>query len=158
MGIQTIQAIRELHTKCRYVCRDVKPSNFVIGLGEMKRQIYIIDFGLCRKYLDRFNNVLQSRGKCHFRMDLGRKDDIESWFYMLVEATTGRLPWQNERDREKCICRRLKPERYHVLHSLLHEPPYSTFVKILEQICADNAINSTDAYDWEMNHSDVPKK
>lgn len=30
-------------------------------------------------------------------MDLSRKDDIESWFYMLVEGTNGRIPWQEQR-------------------------------------------------------------
>lgn len=40
--------------KCRYICRDIKPSNFVIGLEEnnAQRRMFIVDFGLCRRYVD----------------------------------------------------------------------------------------------------------
>lgn len=33
--------------------------------------------------------------KAHRRLDLGRRDDLESWFYMLVEFTRGSLPWKH---------------------------------------------------------------
>lgn len=30
-----------------------------------------------------------------FQRELCRKDDCESWLYMLVEITVGKLPWRN---------------------------------------------------------------
>lgn len=30
----------------------------------------------------------------HLKQDLGRKDDVESWYYALVELTKGSLPWR----------------------------------------------------------------
>ncbi|EFA81157.1 putative protein serine/threonine kinase [Heterostelium album PN500] len=46
LGIQMIQSLEAVHD-LGYLHRDVKPSNFAIGLGPNKRHItYLIDFGL----------------------------------------------------------------------------------------------------------------
>lgn len=31
----------------------------------------------------------------HILRELCRKDDVESWLYMVVELTNGKLPWRN---------------------------------------------------------------
>jgi serine/threonine protein kinase len=33
--------------------RDIKPANFSIGKGIRSNVIYMIDFGLCKKFMDR---------------------------------------------------------------------------------------------------------
>lgn len=48
---QIIARIEDVHTKC-YVHRDIKPDNFLVGLGERQNLIHIIDFGLARLYRD----------------------------------------------------------------------------------------------------------
>lgn len=108
VGYQTLKAIEELH-KIGYVSRDVKPGNFAPGIKENRQHktIFMIDFGLCRKYVDKNNNLIPSRGEtgwrgttrygslhAHARQDLSRRDDLESWFYMLIESTRGTLPWR----------------------------------------------------------------
>jgi serine/threonine protein kinase len=35
-----------------FIFRDLKPENFVVGLGKKADMIYIIDFGLCKKFID----------------------------------------------------------------------------------------------------------
>ncbi|KAE9555392.1 hypothetical protein FO519_001404 [Halicephalobus sp. NKZ332] len=96
-----------------YLHRDVKPSNYTIGrveLGE-QRKIYILDFGMCRRFTNDQGFIRRPRVaagfrgtvryapvSCHLQRELCRKDDIETWIYMLVELTTGNLPWKNIRD------------------------------------------------------------
>uniref|UniRef100_A0A915APC5 Protein kinase domain-containing protein n=1 Tax=Parascaris univalens TaxID=6257 RepID=A0A915APC5_PARUN len=114
VALQTLNAIEELH-HCGFISRDIKPGNFAIGSREenMQKLIFIFDFGLARKYVDKNFNHLPSRGEtgwrgttrygslqAHHKQDLSRKDDLESWIYMIVELTKGSLPWRLITDSE----------------------------------------------------------
>jgi serine/threonine protein kinase len=48
-----LQAVKELH-ELGYISRDVKPGNFVTGptTSDEHRNVFMIDFGLCKKYKD----------------------------------------------------------------------------------------------------------
>uniref|UniRef100_A0A1I7T7W8 non-specific serine/threonine protein kinase n=1 Tax=Caenorhabditis tropicalis TaxID=1561998 RepID=A0A1I7T7W8_9PELO len=107
-SIQCLEALEELHW-CGFLHRDVKPGNFCLGRAECGelRKIFVLDFGLCRRFVNDQNVMLQPRRKAPYRgtpryapiashngMEHGRKDDVESWFYMLVDFTNAALPWK----------------------------------------------------------------
>jgi serine/threonine protein kinase len=48
---QMINRIEYVHSKS-FLHRDIKPDNFFMGLGRRANQVYIIDFGLAKKYRD----------------------------------------------------------------------------------------------------------
>lgn len=69
---------------------------------------------MCRRYLDQNGSIKTPRWaagfrgtvryapiSCHISREQSRKDDLETWFYMQVELTTGRLPWKNIEDKDE---------------------------------------------------------
>ena len=52
IGYQMVQRIEYVHSK-GYIHRDIKPGNFLIGKNKDKEILYIIDFGLSKKYIDK---------------------------------------------------------------------------------------------------------
>jgi serine/threonine protein kinase len=57
-GIQSLEALRKLHDE-GFIHRDIKMGNFMIGRGsEGAKIIYLIDFGLIKRYLSRDGDLL----------------------------------------------------------------------------------------------------
>lgn len=52
---QMIARVEFLHSKS-LLHHDIKHDNFVVGLGRNANQVYIIDFGLAKKYKDSLSN------------------------------------------------------------------------------------------------------
>ncbi|VDK57077.1 unnamed protein product [Cylicostephanus goldi] len=119
LAMQTFNAIEELHS-IGYISRDIKPGNFAPGHKATRegKTIFMYDFGLARRYVDKNRNVIPSRKEvgwrgttrygsliAHKRQDLGRRDDLESWFYMLIEITRGSLPWRLVTGWARLSCR-----------------------------------------------------
>jgi serine/threonine protein kinase len=48
---QTITATEYMHNRL-IIHRDVKPANFVVGAGSLRHQIFYVDFGLAKYYMD----------------------------------------------------------------------------------------------------------
>jgi len=46
-----VQRIEQVHKK-HYIHRDIKPDNFLMGLGQDSYIVNLIDYGLAKKYRD----------------------------------------------------------------------------------------------------------
>ena len=65
ISLQILEAIESVHS-IGFLHRDIKPSNFAIGRTNSRR-IYILDFGLARKYTDYGQHVRPARAEAGFR-------------------------------------------------------------------------------------------
>lgn len=51
LAIQMIKRLEVLHSK-NHIHRDIKPENFLMGMKEDSYILYMIDFGLSKKFRD----------------------------------------------------------------------------------------------------------
>jgi casein kinase 1 len=110
VGIRIMSMMRRIHEK-GLLHRDLKPDNFLFSHANPTEfaELYLIDFGLCKSYLDsdrrhipmkHIAGVIGSLRFCslavHRRQELCRRDDLESICYMLFYLYTGKLPWSQD--------------------------------------------------------------
>ena len=110
--IQGIERLKSLHEK-GIIHRDIKPENFVIGPKKKERLIYLIDFGLSKKIsndkllpsIKADRNIIGTMRyismNTHQGYEQGRRDDLESLFYIIIYFIKGELPWQNIKSKTR---------------------------------------------------------
>ncbi|KAK7591282.1 hypothetical protein V9T40_002895 [Parthenolecanium corni] len=104
---QMIGRIEYVHCKS-FIHRDIKPDNFLMGIGRHCNKLFLIDFGLAKKYRDartrchisyREDKNLTGTARyasinAHLGIEQSRRDDMESLGYVLMYFNRGCLPWQ----------------------------------------------------------------
>ena len=106
ISLQCLDRIEFVHSKGIIHC-DIKPDNFVVGI-EDPDVIYLIDFGLGQKYKSNktgkhiefgFTGYMTGTARYASRnalrgKKLSRRDDLESFMYMILYFLAKKLPWQ----------------------------------------------------------------
>ena len=133
--LQSITAIENLHNK-GYIHRDIKPTNFVLGRNDEENlyknfylkhddiNIFMVDFGLAKIHLDKNSNAIPPKQNtdfrgtltyaslnAHYKIELSRRDDLWSFFFMILDLLNENLPWRNCKEdkneiikmKEKCL-------------------------------------------------------
>lgn len=104
---QMLQRIEFVHMRS-IIHRDIKPHNFLLGRNRTDRIVFIIDFGLGKRYRDPKNHehIPYKDGKnltgtaryvsvnTHQGIEQSRRDDLESLAYVFLYFYKGSLPWQ----------------------------------------------------------------
>ena len=126
IGYQIIKILKYIHDR-HIIHRDIKPDNFAMGRNELNDILYLIDFGLAKKF--RSSRTLKQypltkrkslTGTARYASinalqgyEQSRRDDLESAGYVLMYFLRGDLPWQNikikgKKDKYAKICNKKK--------------------------------------------------
>jgi len=110
---QMIQRIEFVHSR-HFLHRDIKPDNFLIGGSKKSNKVYLIDFGLAKRYIGKDgkhipykeNKNLTGTARyasinTHLGIEQSRRDDLEGLCYVLLYFLRGSLPWQNMKANNK---------------------------------------------------------
>eukprot|EP01064_Diplonema_japonicum_P011482 TRINITY_DN18887_c0_g1_i1.p1 TRINITY_DN18887_c0_g1~~TRINITY_DN18887_c0_g1_i1.p1 ORF type:complete len:326 (+),score=84.38 TRINITY_DN18887_c0_g1_i1:68-979(+) len=104
---QILHRLEFMHSK-HFIHRDLKPENFVMGLGCQAHHIFMIDYGLAKRYCDpkTLQHAPHTTGKplvgttryasvnAHLGIEQSRRDDLEGLGMVLVYLALSSLPWQ----------------------------------------------------------------
>ena len=112
LGEGMLRAMKNFH-EAGFVHRDIKPSNFVFRGRPADLDICLIDFGLAKRWKTKDGRIEPERPNVGFRgtsryasinshdgADLGRRDDLWSLFYVLIELVAPPLPWKSQTTKD----------------------------------------------------------
>ena len=114
IAYQMISILQYIHNK-HIIHRDIKPDNFVVGLNEKNGDLFLLDFGLAKKYrssktMKQYPYIKKNKltGTARYasihaleEMEQSRRDDLEGAGYVLMYFLRGNLPWMGIKIKSK---------------------------------------------------------
>ena len=114
LGYQMLNVLQYIHDR-HIIHRDIKPDNYVMGINDKNAILYLLDFGLAKKYrssktLIQYPYIKRKKltGTARYasihaleEMEQSRRDDLESTGYVLMYFLRGYLPWQGLKIKTK---------------------------------------------------------
>ncbi|CAD8082907.1 unnamed protein product [Paramecium primaurelia] len=184
ISYQLLSTLQQVHEK-GVIHRDFKPENILTGYQQENGTIYLVDYGVSKVYLDNHGKHMQSPLKdkksfigttryasiaAHRGYELGRKDDVESMFYVMIYLLKGKLPWQNlqnigDRDRTDVVgevkqkteiselCKDVPSEFAEIFNYLKKlefksEPDYKYMLSLILKAATNNHIILDKLFEW----------
>ncbi len=119
IGVQMVSILERIHS-FDYVHRDVKPGNMAIGLGTSANTLYLLDYGLAKRYKALYTRkhipydsrkhlvgtLVFASVNAHLGVAQTRRDDLESLGFTMLYFLLGALPWQDVATKSKRDCMR----------------------------------------------------
>ena len=146
---QLITRFKDVHTKGIVHC-DIKPANFLMGLGEHSNTVYIADFGISLRYINRNGQHIPLKTNCnligtvryaslyaHKGMELSRRDDMLALGYFVYYVLNGNLPWQDDISPDSSRCRVAAKKKYRFCRSIqvkLGPPEFADYIQYCEEL------------------------
>eukprot|EP01065_Artemidia_motanka_P031185 TRINITY_DN3742_c0_g1_i3.p1 TRINITY_DN3742_c0_g1~~TRINITY_DN3742_c0_g1_i3.p1 ORF type:complete len:428 (+),score=114.26 TRINITY_DN3742_c0_g1_i3:117-1400(+) len=123
LGEQMISVVENIHSE-GFIHRDIKPENFTMGIGEKGHILYLVDFGLAKRFRDKSGEHIPFRTDkgftgtaryasigTHLGNEQSRRDDIESLLYVMIFFVRGELPWQGVKAVDRAQKKKLIQEK-----------------------------------------------
>ena len=103
LGYQMLSVLQYIHDR-HIIHRDIKPDNFVMGYGDKNARLYLLDFGLSKKY--RSSRTL-------IQYPYVKKKKINRYCEICLDPRIGRNGTKSEgRFRSNWICFNVFSERF----------------------------------------------
>nr|VWO94467.1 N/A [Ganoderma boninense] len=157
-------AVKHVHASGILHC-DIKPENFMFGLGENAGRVYLIDFNLWTAWrsFDTPDHLVDGeegtaaegfRGtyryasiNCHLDGALSRRDDLESLAYSIFALYAGGLPWSGRKDCKEILQSKQIWQQWGGLQGFTEEPDYDGWREAFWRVDNDTA-------DFSLSESD----
>ena len=142
IGINVLDLLLTIH-EAGLIHRDIKPDNFLLSLSDSNKKINIIDFGLCKSYLNNEKHIAMKQTSsligtptyasinAHNFMELSRRDDLESLGYMLIYFYLGELEWQKIDSTNHDLIKEMKTN---VIYNTKIPPILIEYIKFVRSI------------------------